>query len=65
MIKIWGRPNSSNVQKVLWAADEIGVKYERTDAGGAFGIVKEPKYLAMNPNGLIPTIEDGDLILWE
>lgn len=65
MLKIWGRPNSSNVQKVLWAADEIGVKYERTDAGGAFGIVKEPKYLAMNPNGLVPTVEDGDLILWE
>ena len=65
MIRIWGRTNSSNVQKVLWAADEVGAKYERIDAGGAFGIVKEPKYLAMNPNALVPTIEDGDLVLWE
>lgn len=65
MIRIWGRTNSSNVQKVLWAADEIGAKYERIDAGGAFGVVKEPKYLAMNPNALVPTVEDGDLVLWE
>jgi glutathione S-transferase len=65
MLKIWGRVNSSNVQKVLWAADEAGAKYERIDAGGAFGVVREPKYLAMNPNGLVPTVEDGDLVLWE
>ncbi len=65
MVRIWGRTNSSNVQKVLWAADEVGAKYERIDAGGAFGVVKEPKYLAMNPNALVPTIEDGDLVLWE
>ncbi len=65
VVRIWGRTNSSNVQKVLWAADEVGMKYERIDAGGAFGVVKEPKYLAMNPNALVPTVEDGDLVLWE
>ena len=65
MVRIWGRTNSSNVQKVLWAADEVGAKYERIDAGGALGVGKEPKYLAMNPNALVPTIEDGDLVLWE
>jgi glutathione S-transferase len=65
MLKIWGRANSSNVQKVLWTCDEIGIAFERIDAGGAFGRTKEPAYLAMNPNGLVPTIEDGKVVLWE
>jgi glutathione S-transferase len=65
MLRIWGRVNSSNVQKVLWAADELGVAYDRIDTGGVFGGTKEPSYLAMNPNALIPTIQDGELTLWE
>jgi len=65
MLKIWGRANSSNVQKVLWTCEEIGIPFERIDAGGAFGRTKEPAYLKMNPNGLVPTIEDGSTILWE
>jgi glutathione S-transferase len=65
MLKIWGRANSSNVQKVLWCCDELGIGFERIDAGGAFGRTNEPEYLAMNPNGLVPTIQDGDLIVWE
>jgi glutathione S-transferase len=65
MLKIWGRKNSINVQKVMWAVGEIGLKHERIDAGMAFGRNKEPAYLKMNPNGLVPTIEDGDLVLWE
>ncbi len=65
MLQIWGRTNSSNVKKVLWCAEEIGLPYNRIDAGGQFGGVDTPDYLAMNPNGLIPTIKDGDLILWE
>lgn len=65
MLKIWGRKNSSNVRKALWAAEEVGVAYESIDAGGAFGLVNEPTYRAMNPNGLVPMIEDGDLVLWE
>lgn len=65
MLKIWGRANSVNVQKVLWCADELGIPYERTDVGGAFGGNREASYLRMNPNGLVPTIEDDGLVLWE
>lgn len=65
MIKIWGRNTSSNVQKVMWALGELGLPHERIDVGGAFGKNREPAYLAMNPNGLVPTLQDGDFILWE
>ena len=65
MLKIWGRLTSVNVQKVVWCADELGLKYERIEAGGKYGIVTTPQYLAMNPNALIPVIEDGDVVLWE
>lgn len=64
-MKIWGRANSTNVRKVLWAAEELGLSYERINAGGAFGLVSGPGYLAMNPNGLIPCIDDDGFILWE
>lgn len=65
MLKIWGRDNSSNVKKVLWCADEIGLAYEHVPAGGAFGIVNSSEYRDLNPNGLVPTIEDDGLVLWE
>ena len=65
MLKIWGRATSSNVQKVLWCCAELGIEYERVDLGGPFGGNQDPEYLAMNPNGLVPTVKDGDLILWE
>jgi len=65
MIKVWGRTTSGNVQKVLWALVELSLPFERVDLGGPFGGNREPDYLAMNPNGLIPTIQDGDLIMWE
>ncbi|UXN59803.1 glutathione S-transferase family protein [Phyllobacterium zundukense] len=65
MLKIWGRTNSTNVKKALWAAEEVGVPYENIPAGGAYGVVSDPSYRAMNPNGLVPTLEDKDLVLWE
>lgn len=74
MLKIWGRASSVNVQKVLWAADELGLRYERIDIGGKFGGTDDPAYRAKNPNGLIPTIEDdtpgkdsggGPVTIWE
>jgi glutathione S-transferase len=66
MLRIWGRANSSNVMKVLWLCDELGIAYERIDAGGAFGRTNEPDYLAKNPNALVPTIEEPDgFVLWE
>ena len=65
MLKILRRKTSSNVQKVLWCCDEIGLPFEREDIGGEFGGNKTPEYLALNPNGLVPTIDDGGYILWE
>jgi len=66
MIKIWGRKNSINVQKVMWAVGELALAHERIDIGGPFGRNKEPPYLAMNPNGLVPTLEEDDgFLLWE
>jgi glutathione S-transferase len=64
-IKIWGRANSVNVQKVLWCLRELDLLYERIDAGMAFGRNQDPDYLAMNPNGRVPTLVDGDFVLWE
>ncbi len=65
-MKIWGRTTSSNVQKVMWAIGEMGLKHERIDIGGPFGKNREAAYLAMNPNGLVPTLEEADgLLLWE
>jgi glutathione S-transferase len=66
MLKIWGRNTSSNVQKVMWAIGEMKLPHERIDVGGAFGKNNEPPYLAMNPNGLVPTLEEEDgFTLWE
>ncbi len=65
MRRIWGRTNSINVMKVLWACEELALAYERIDAGGPFGRVKDPEFLAMNPNGLIPVLEEDGFVLWE
>jgi glutathione S-transferase len=65
VLKILGRKTSSNVQKVLWCCGEIGLPFERSDIGGTFGGNKAPDYLALNPNGLVPTIDDDGFILWE
>lgn len=63
MLTIWGRLNSHNVKKVAWFAEEIGIPYVRHDIGGKFGM--DAAYLAKNPNALIPTIEDSEVVLWE
>ncbi len=65
MLKIWGRTTSSNVQKVLWCCAELGIDFERVDLGGPFGGNRDPEYLRLNPNGLVPTVKDGDLVMWE
>jgi glutathione S-transferase len=64
-LTIWGRANSVNVQKVLWCLAELDLAYERIDAGMQFGHNNEAAYLAMNPNGRVPTLVDGDFVLWE
>lgn len=65
MLKIWGRKNSINVQKVLWTCAELGLPFERVDAGMAFGVNNTAEYKSMNPNGLVPTIDDDGFVLWE
>ena len=65
MVKLWGRLSSINVQKVVWVLDELGVAFQRAEAGGAFGVVDTPEYRALNPNGLVPTIDIDGFVLWE
>lgn len=65
MIKLWGRTTSSNVMKLLWTLDELALPYTRIDAGGAFGRTDTPDYRSMNPLGLVPSIEDGAVRLFE
>ena len=65
MLKIWGRATSLNVQKLMWAIGELELPHERIDIGGQFGGNHEPPYLAMNPNGVVPTLEEDEFILWE
>jgi len=65
MLKVWGRVNSINVQKVMWCVGELGLAHERIDAGRGFGGNDEAWYLEMNPNGLVPVIDDGGFVLWE
>jgi glutathione S-transferase len=65
MLKIMGRDTSSNVQKVLWVCGELGLPFEREDIGGPFGGNDKPEYLALNPNGRVPTIIDDGYVLWE
>ena len=64
-LKIWGRMSSINVKKVVWTAQELGLDFQRNEAGGQFGLVKTPEYLRLNPNALVPVMEDGDFVLWE
>ncbi len=64
-MKLWGRATSSNVMKVIWLLDELGLAYERIDVGGPFGGTSTPEYRAMNPLGVVPSLEDGDFTLFE
>ena len=64
-LKIWGRISSINVKKAVWAAQELGLNFERHEAGGVHGVVKTPAYVALNPNSQIPVMEDENYVLWE
>ena len=65
MLTIWGRISSINVRKVVYTAQELGLPFQRIDAGSEFGVVRTPEYLARNPNALVPLLDDGDVQLWE
>ncbi|MDM0108624.1 glutathione S-transferase [Variovorax sp. J22R24] len=69
MLNIWGRISSINVRKVVWCAQELGLDFQRTEAGGRFGVVQTPEYQRLNPNALVPAIDDGEgeerVTLWE
>ena len=65
MLQVWGRISSGSTQKVLWACEELGLPYDLHNLGGEFGGNDTSDYLAMNPNGRVPTIWDGDFSLWE
>ena len=65
MLKIWGRRNSQNVQKVLWLVGELGLSHEHIPAGGDFGRLADPDFAALNPNRLVPVVEDGGTAIWE
>jgi len=65
MLRIWGRLSSINVRKVVWCAQELGLSFQRTEAGGKFGVVQSADYRELNPNALVPTIDDDGMRLWE
>jgi len=65
MLKVWGRRNSLNVQKVMWLVGELSLPHEHVSVGGPFGGTREPAFRAMNPNGLVPVVEEGGLAIWE
>ncbi|MBP0577939.1 glutathione S-transferase [Labrys sp. LIt4] len=65
MLKIWGRRNSFNVQKVMWLVGELGIVHEHIPAGGDFGGLDRPEFLALNPHGRVPVIDDAGTIVWE
>jgi glutathione S-transferase len=65
MLKVWGRANSVNVQKVLWTCEELALPYKRIEAGMEYGVVSTPEYKKLNPNAMVPTIDDDGFVLWE
>jgi glutathione S-transferase len=65
MIRLLGRKTSGNVQKVIWLLEELGLDYEREDYGRQFGNTADEAYRAMNPTGKVPTLVDGDVVVWE
>lgn len=64
-IQVWGRPNSINVQKVLWTLDELALEFVHFDAGGDAGGLDSPAFRALNPHGRVPVLRDNEAVVWE
>ncbi|WEK06318.1 MAG: glutathione S-transferase family protein [Candidatus Devosia phytovorans] len=64
-LTLWGRKSSCNVQKALWALEELELPYQHRPAGGSDGGLDDPAFRRLNPNGLVPVLQDGDFALWE
>ncbi len=65
MLRLLGRATSGNVQKVMFLLEELAIPHTREDYGRLFGNTATPDYLAMNPTGKVPTLVDGDVVIWE
>jgi glutathione S-transferase len=65
MYKLLGRQTSGNVQKVLFMLEELGAPYTREDYGRQFGNTQTPEYKTLNPTSKVPTLVDGDTVIWE
>lgn len=65
MLKIWGRRNSFNVQKVMWLIGELELPHEHIPLGGSYGGLDKAEFLALNPHGRIPVVQDGETVVWE
>jgi glutathione S-transferase len=65
MVRLLGRSTSGNVQKVVFLLEELGTPYSREDYGRQFNNTQDAAYLKLNPNGKVPTLVDGDVVVWE
>jgi glutathione S-transferase len=65
MLRVWGRRSSFNLQKVMWLVGELGLEHQHIPAGGSFGGLDAAEFLAMNPHGRVPVIDDGGTVVWE
>jgi glutathione S-transferase len=65
MLTVWGRRSSFNLQKVMWLVGELGVPHDHIEVGGKFGGLDKPEFLAMNPHGRVPVLQDGETTIWE
>ncbi len=64
-MKLYMNPGSPNVRRVRFTAAVLGIQLEEKKLDFAKGEHKNPEYLAINPNGAVPTLVDGDFVLTE
>ena len=65
MLELYAFPLSGNSRKAALALEEVGAEYRYHQIDLMQAEQKQPDYLAINPNGKVPVLGDGDLRLWE